>query len=158
MKKEPKTCLSCKEAYNYYFKNGELPLHLPDNFEIWAENMLKNKHSENYINERIELVKYLYCELADSYILRKYSCNKSLVKSSSVPYDVENEAIRIIKEAEELLDKLRDVDEYYLEGNHRMENQHILSEYKTYLSAVYQIPEAIMKNKAPRAKKEWKFW
>lgn len=157
MKSECKDCLDSETAYKYYREHGEIPLHLPENFDLWVEFKIKpNEHSEDYTNRRIELVKYLYCELAKSDILRAYSRDRVRVVHDDLTDEEENEAIRIFKEAKELLNKTRDIDEYHHEGNHWLENDFILSDYITYLSAVYQIPTAIMRD--DHKKPFWKLW
>jgi hypothetical protein len=144
MGKEDKDYLDSKEATNYLIKYGIMPLHLPSNFENIKKVLEYSEHSEAYKKERIKLIKDLYCKLADSDILRDYSLDIPLVKSGYVPPDVEEETKRIIKEVEQLLNKTRDIDEFHHEGSQWSENNDILSQFKTYLSAVYGIPEAIM--------------
>lgn len=151
-------CLECKKAYEYYFKYGELPLHLPGNFYFWIERIKQSEHSEDYINKRIELVKYLYCKLAKSDILLAYSRDKVRVKYSEVTEEEEDEAIRIITKAKELINEAPDIDKYYSEGNNWWENKELLDDYITYLSAVYQIPVSIMWDDYKKNKKQWKFW
>ncbi|RXA15654.1 hypothetical protein EQO05_14680 [Methanosarcina sp. MSH10X1] len=149
-------CLESKEAYEYLFKYGELPLHLPDNFDLWVERMKQSEHSEDYINQRIKLVKYLYCKHAKSDILLAYSRDKVRVEYDKLTEKEEDEAIRIVKEAKELLNKTRDIDKYHQEGNHWLENKTTLNNYITYLSAVYKIPTHIMQDNYKKQKKWWK--
>jgi hypothetical protein len=137
MKKEHKDCIDEQEAGNHL-------LHLPANFEHMKKLLEYSEHSEAYRTERIKLIKYLFCRLADSDILHDYSLDIPLVKSGYIPPDVEEETKRIIKEAEQRLKETRDIDEFHHEGSHWMENNKILSQFKTYLSAMYQIPTAIM--------------
>jgi hypothetical protein len=71
----------------------------------------------------------------------------------------ENEAKRIIKEAKELLNKARDIDKYHIESIHWWGNNIILSDYVSYISAVYQVPTVIMNGDHTKdAKPWWQFW
>ncbi len=144
MKKEHKDCIDEQEATNYFLKYKVLPLHLPANFEHIKTLLEYSEHSEAYKTERIKLFKYLFCRLADSDILHDYSLDTSFVKSGYIPPDVKEETKRIIKEAEQRLKETRDIDKFHHKDSHRMENDQILSQFKTYLSTVYGIPEAIM--------------
>ena len=132
--------LDSKEALRHYCSYGELPLYIPGHIESKIERLKHSKHSDNYIKERIRIYKHLYCKLADSEKLRSHSRNFSPVKSGQVPDDIESEVRRIIKEAEDLLHKTRDIDTYHHESAHLWENQDILWTFKCYLSAVYGIP------------------
>jgi hypothetical protein len=86
----------------------------------------------------------IYCKLAESNILRAYSRDKVRAREGKVTLEEEEEARRIVKEAERLLDKTRDIDEYYHEGTHWWDNRMIISAYTNYLSTVYDFPVSIM--------------
>lgn len=160
METENHDCMDSKTAVRYLIEHGEYPLHLPENFELWKELRIKqNDHSEDYINQRIKLIKYLWCIHAKSDILRAYSRDKIRTRDNKMTAKEEKEAIRIIKEAEELLKKTRDIDKYHNEGAHWWENKNILSDYVVYLSAVYQIPTYIMHGDHTNDTKPWwQFW
>jgi hypothetical protein len=160
MKKEHEKCMSSHEAIDHYIKYRIMPLHRTDyiNFKIRLLEK-SDEHSEEYKKKRIELYKYLYCELAKSNILSEFSDNVLRMKYSNVTPTEEKEAQRIINEAKELLNETRDIEKYHLEGTHWMDNQEVISNYRDYLSAVYGIPVAIMTEQ--RTKSFWesvKFW
>ena len=158
MKTEYNNCVDHNTAIEYFIEHREMPLHLPEEFELWIECKIKqNEHSEDYISQRIKLVKYLYCKHAKSDILRAYSRDRVRVKNGKLTDEEEKEAIRIIKEAKELLNKKRDTDKYHHEGTHYWENRIILNDYVIYLSAMYQIPKCIMDDDY-KQRKWWEFW
>jgi hypothetical protein len=91
MVKSCEDCLGFNEAFRYYRIYREFPLYIPDYIKSEIKQLKHGENSDIYIKERIRVYKFLYCKLADSRILRAYSRNFSLVVSSEVPEDVENE-------------------------------------------------------------------
>lgn len=160
MKKEHEKCMSSHEAIYHFKKHGIMPLHRTDYINFKIKLLEKSdEHSEEYKKKRVELYKYLYCELAKSNILSEFSGDMLRVKDSNVTPNEEKEAQRIINEAKKLLNETRDIEKYYSEGTHRMDNQEVLSNYRDYLSAVYGIPVTIIMEQ--RTKSFWeslKFW
>lgn len=160
MKKEHEACMSSHEAIDHYLKYKVMPLHRTDyiNFKIKILEE-SDEHSEEYKKKRIELYKYLYCELAKSDILSEFSSDMLRVKDNNITPNEEKEAQRIINEAKKLLNETRDIEKYYSEGIHWMDNQEVLSNYRDYLSAIYGIPVTIIMEQ--RTKSFWdslKFW